>query len=174
MRAKRMILLASILIGAASLFGRVKQTQTNGLIVDLDLRQPTFAFGAHARVAAFVVTAFVTVMRVLKVGRFPQIAETIIRSIAVDMVYLAFWPFTGNVKPSQPMREIKTIVHANNFVPVTHPAPRFFTRRATPAFSRPRENTGVNVIANQIAKAFRRKFVLHGTVNINNWRGRQQ
>ena len=170
MRTKRMILPASILVSAAGLFRCVKQTQTNGIVVDFNFRQPTLVFGAHTRVPAFVVAAFVAVMRIFGVGRFAQITKAIIRSISVNMVDLMRWPSARHVEPRQPMREIKHIIKTDYGIAVFHSTTRFSSRRTSPPLGAPSKQPCFRVVIDKMANARSRKFVLHGTININHWR----
>ena len=170
MCAERMIFPTSILIGETSLFRRVKQTQTNGFVINLDLGQPTLIFCAHARVTAFVVAAFVAVMRVLNVSRFAQIAKTIIRSIAINVVDLMRWPCVRYIQPSQTMRKVKHIIKPNYDIPVFHSATNFSALRAPTPFDAPCKHSRFRIVVDKITDAICFNLILHDTVNINCWR----
>ena len=173
MVTERMIPLTGFLVNLASFFGRIKQTQSDGFVVDLNLRQPTVVFGAYARVTTFVGFAFLTVVGVFKIGRFAQIVDTVVRSIAVDMVYLVRGPFFGRVEPSQAMSEMQYVIKPDYDVTVFHPATRFSAGHTSPPFSVPSEHSRFRVVIDKLANAVCRNLVLHDTVNINHWRGCQ-
>ncbi len=170
MRAKRMIFFTRFLIGFTGLFGSGKQAQSNRSVIDFYFRKPFMVFGPDARIPAFVIATFLTVMRVFNVGGFAQIAKPIVRSISVDMVDLLRRPFIRHIQPRQPMREIQRVVQPNSPIPVFHSTTRFPAGRATSALYFPSKFAGVGIVIDKMAKAFGRKFVLHGIVNINHWR----
>ena len=173
MRAKRMIFFAGVLVSAAGFFRGIKQAQTDSLVADFNFGPPAFVFLAHACVPAFVVATLSAIMRVFNVGRFAQITKTIIRPIAVNVVNLMRGPLARHVYPRQTMSEVKRVIKPNYSVPVFYPATCFSSRRTFASFSFPSEYSRFRVVINEITKAIRRKFVLHGTVNINYWRGCQ-
>lgn len=170
MRAKRMIFFTRFLIGFTSLFGRGKQAQPNRSVIDFYFRKPFMVFSPDARIPAFVIAAFLTVMRVFNVSGFAQIAKPIVRSVSVNVINLMRRPFIRHIQPRQPMREVQHVVQPNNTIPVFHLTARFSSGRTTAAFCFPSKFAGVGIVIDKMAKAFRRKFVLHGIVNINHWR----
>ena len=170
MRTKRVIFFTCFLIGFTGLFRRGKQTQSDRSVINFYFGKPFLVFGSDARITAFVVAAFLAIMRVFNISGLTQIAKSIIRSISIDVVDLMRRPFIRHVQPRQPMREIQYVVQPNNIVPVFHTTARFPAGRATSAFCFPSKFAGVGIVIDKIAEAFGCKFVLHGTVNINCWR----
>lgn len=170
MRAKRMILIARFLVGFAGLFRRGKQTQSNRFVIDFYFRKPFAAFSPNARIAAFIIAAFSAVMCVFNVGRLTQIANSIVRSIPVNMVNLMRRPVACRIQPSQTMREIQYVIQPDNVVPIFHAASRLRPLSAAASFNTPSKFAGVGVVIEKIAEAFKRNFILHGIVNINHWR----
>ena len=170
MRAKRMIFFTRFLVGFAGLFWRGKQTQSNGFVIDFYFRKPFLAFNSNTRIAAFVIAAFLAVMRVFNVGSITQIANAIVRSISVYVVNLMRRPATCRMQPSQTMREIQHVIQPNDIIPAFHAAPRPRPLSAATPFDAPSKFTCGGVVIKQIVKTVYRKFIFHGTVNINNWR----
>ena len=165
-----MIFFTRFLIGFAGLFWRGKQTQSNRFVIDFYFRKPFVAFNPNTRVAAFVVAAFSTVMRVFNVSGLAQITNAIVRSISVYMVNLMRRPTTCRMQPSQTMREMQHVIQPNNIIPAFHSASRPRPLSAATPFDAPSKFTCGAVVIKQIVKAIYRKFVFHGTVNINHWR----
>lgn len=127
-----------------------KQPQTDGLIVDLNLGQPFFVFSPYATKTASVSLAdFLMILRVLCVSCFAQVFQTIVRSIAVYMVYLLRGPLLMHIEPRQAMRIKKLIIQPDNGVAVSHPASGFIARSAAPTRQRPSKNACFGVVSHK-------------------------
>ena len=152
-------------------FGRFKQTYSDGLVVNFNLRQPLAVFTAHARKSAFVLSRFL-VLCVFGVCYFAQIMQRIIGAVSVYVVNLLRGPSPMHMQPRQSVRQIQPVIHSYNNVPVTHYAPCSAVFTAFAAANSPRKNAAFDVVIKQFFKSVRRQFhsppfFAHCNVNIN-------
>ena len=99
--------------------GRIKQAQTNHFVIKLDFGQPFATLLANAHVAAFTFR-FAPVLRVFGVSGFAKIAQTVVRSVAIDVVKLFCRPNPMHIQPSQSVRKIQNVIQPNSAVAVLH------------------------------------------------------
>ena len=166
MLAKWMQAVFSCQIRGVSFFGRIKQPQANRLVIELNFGFPPCVFFVYARVARLVVASF-CVLRVFCVRSRSQIAQTIVRTVFVDVVKLMRRPRPMRVQPRQPMRGIQHIVHADANVAVAHSTARRIAWAATPSGFVPGKFSRIGVIIDQFTESCLRKmFCTHGLHNI--------
>ena len=166
MLAKRMQTVFSRQICGVGCFGRIKQPQTDCFVVQLNFGSPAIVFTTYARVARFVVAALL-ILRVFCVCSFSQIAQSVVRTIFVDVVKLLRRPRTARVQPRQPMRGVQHVVHANANIAVAHPASCRVTGTAAPSSFFPCKFARIRVIIDQLAESCLGKlFGIHGLHNI--------
>ena len=161
-------------ISLMGFFWRAEKAKPNGLVVDFDAGRPAAVFFPNASVPACVAFAFASVVRVLNIRCFSQVAEAIVGTITICVVDLLRRPLPRHVQPSQPVRIMQVVVQPDSTVSSTHKATRHVAGPALTAFRDPREHAGFGVVCDKLAKAISRKFVLHTTVNISYWRECQQ
>lgn len=173
MLAERMQAVFSRQIRGISFFGRIKQPQADCLVVQLNFGFPAIVFPAHTCVASFVVAAFL-ILRVFRVCSLSQIAQTVVRTVFVDVVKLLCRPRTVRVQPRQPMRGVQHVIHADANVAVAHSAPRRVARAAAPSGFAPGKFSRIRVVVDQLAESCLGKlFCTHGLHNIKQAEGRQ-
>lgn len=152
-------------------FGRFKQTYSDGLVVNFNLRQPLAVFTAHARKSAFVLSRFL-VLCVFGVCYFAQIMQRIIGAVSVYVVNLLRGPSPMHMQPRQSVRQIQPVIHSYNNVPVTHYAPCNAVFTAFAAANSPCKDAVFWVVVKQLFKSLCGKFhnqpfFAHCKVNIN-------
>lgn len=148
------------------LFRRVKQAQTDHFVVKLDLRQPFVILLTNAHKSAFTFR-FASVLSVFGISSFAKIAQTVVRSITIDVVKLFCRPNPMHIQPSQSVRKIQNVVQTNSAVAVLHVGSGQRTRAAFAAGQTPRKQSRVWVVVDQLAKAVLRKFwCVHNSHNI--------
>ena len=156
-------------IGFVRCFRSVKQTKTNGFVVDLYFCQPLAVFAAHAWKSAFV-AARRFVPRIFHVANCAQITPPVVRAVTVNVVNLFGRPLSDHVQPRQPVRQMQRIINADDNVTVTHFAPSFVAQTAPAARLSPSKLACFGAIMHQRFKSFCRQIhtnLLNTTVNIN-------
>jgi len=153
-------------IRGVSFFGCIKQPQTNRFVVQFNFGFPTIVFSAYTCVACFVVAAF-SILRVLCVCSFPQIAQTVVRTILVDVVKLMRRPYAVRIQPRQPMRGVQHVVYTHANIAVAHSASCRVAKAATPSSFVPCKFARIRVVVDQFAKfCLGKLFGTHGLHNI--------
>lgn len=166
MLAERMQAVFSCQIRGVSFFGCIKQPQTNRFVVQFNFGFPTIVFSAYTCVARFVVAAL-SILRVFCVCSFSQIAQTVVRTIFVDVIKLLCRPRAVRVQPRQPMRCVQHVVYADANIAVAHSASCRVTRTATPSGFVPCKFTRIRIVVDQFTKSCLSKwFGVHGLNNI--------
>lgn len=166
MLTKRMQAVFSRQIRGVRFFGRIKQAQADCLVVEFDFGFPAIVLPAHACVASLVVAAL-SILCVFCVCSFSQVAQTIVRTIFVDVVKLLSGPRTVRVKPRQPMRGVQHVVHADANVAVAHSASCRVAGTATPSGFVPCKFARIRVVIDQFAEPCLGKWLgVHGLNNI--------
>ena len=147
-----------------------KKPQPNRLVVNFDFSQPFFIFPSYASKPASIGYAhFLGVLRVLSVGRFSKVFQTVIRSISVYMVNLLFRPFVVTVKPRQTMRVKQFIIQTDNNVTVSHFASGFIAKAAFASGHRPSKKARIWVVIDQLFKpVLANRVSIHTPYNITN------
>ena len=149
-----------------SVFRRIKQTKTNSLVVQFDFGFPSIVFFTYACVARLVVAAL-SILRVFCVCSFSQVAQTVVRTILVDVIKLLRRPRAVRVQPRQPMRGVQHVVYADANVAVAHLASCRVTRTATPSGFVPCKFTRIRIVVDQFTESCLGKwFGAHGLNNI--------
>jgi hypothetical protein len=111
-----MVKFGSFLIGFVCLFGSVKRAEPNLTVSELNLRKPTGGSRIKVRPSQAGSTfASVSVVTIISSRREPKIADRIITTITIFVVYL-FWPFTIDIEPSKMMLIVFRI--ANTYLAV--------------------------------------------------------
>ena len=147
-------------------FWRSKQSQTDRLVIDFNFGEPFLVFLANAGKSTFVVFAL-TVLRVLRVSGFSQIADAIVRSVAVNVIQLMRGPFTINVQPCQPMRGVKNVIEPDCNVAMSHSASGYIARSASSPRHVPAKNSRVWVVGHKrFETVLRNSFAVHDLNNI--------
>ena len=147
-------------------FGCIKQSQANRFVVQLNFGSPSIVFPTHTCVARLVVAAL-SILRVLCVCSLSQVAQTVVRTILVDVVKLLRGPRTVRVQPRQPMRGVQHVVHADANVAVAHSTARRIAGATTPSGFAPCKFARIRVIVDQFTESCLRKmFGTHGLHNI--------
>ena len=166
MLTKRVQVVFCLQIRLMRFFWRSKQAQTNRLVVDFDFCQPLMVFFANAWKAAFVVSAL-AILRILRIGSFSQVADSVVASVAVNVVQLMRRPLPVNVQPRQTVGGVQYIVEPDRNVAVFHAATRCVSRPAPPARHVPTKNPGIRVIQHKRFEAVLRDiFAVHDLNNI--------
>jgi len=152
-------------------FRRVKQTQPHGFVAYFYLGQPLTVFAADTLKPAFV-ACVTTVVRILNICRFSQIAKSVVVALPVDMVYLVHRPISGYVQPRKPMRQIQRIIYADSPITILHSAPSYLSGRTAAARLQPSKLPRIGVVAYQFAqslcgKAHKMPLSKHDIVNVN-------
>jgi len=123
-------------------------------------------FFANAGKATFVILAL-AVLRILRISGAPQIANSVVTSVAVNMVQLMRGPFAVNVQPRQTMCGVKYVVKSDCDVAVSYAAARCVARSAPPTRHVPPKNSSVWVVRYERFKAVLRDiFAVHDLNNI--------
>ena len=166
MLAKRMQVVFCLQVRFMRFFGCGKQANPNRLVVDLDFGKPLAVFLANAWKAAFVVFAL-AVLCVLGVCRLAQIGNTVVRSVAVNVVKLMRRPFAMNVQPRQSMRGVQYVIKPNADVSVFHAATRSIARPTATTRLVPCKNARVGVIVDDFPQTgLSHLFGIHDLNNI--------
>jgi hypothetical protein len=141
-------------IGLMRFFWRIEQTYAYRFVIDLYFRQPFAVFFPYAQKSAFSATAS-PVLRVFHVRDFAQIMQRIMSAVSIQMVYLIQRPFTVNMQPDQPMREIQRIIKTDTNVSSLHLAPHYSAATTPASCNRPSEQTRCWVVIKEFAQSVR-------------------
>ncbi len=115
-------------------------------------------YDAHkTRFVSFI--GFTDVLRISVFKNFAQVCKSIVRFLTVYVVYKFNRPFTGHVKPRQPMRAVNAFVYSDSRIADAFLyAPRNVTNANTLGHSDfPCKNTGVRVVIKYFTQAVVRK-----------------
>ena len=149
-----------------SVFRRIKQTKTNSLVVQFDFGFPSVVFFTYACVTRLVVAAL-SILRVLCVCSFSQVAQTVVRTILIDVIKLLRRPRAVRVQPRQPMRGVQHVVYANANVAVAHSASGRVAGAAPPSGFVPCEFARIGIVVDQFTEScLGKRFGAHGLNNI--------
>jgi hypothetical protein len=144
----------------------VKQPQTNGFVVQLNFSFPLVVFSVYAGVAGFIVSAL-SVLRVFGICGFSQIAQSVVRTVFVDVVKLMRGPAPINVQPRQPMRGVQNVVYPNTNVIVSHSASSRVAGAATSSGFIPCKLARIKIVIDQLTESrLRQLFGVHGLNDI--------
>ena len=144
-------------------FGSVKQPYANRFVINFYFRQPFAVFFSDTQKTAFIAWSwFARILRVLHIGNFAQIDPTVVRSVAVYVIYLFCGPISCLVEPRQSVRKIQNIVQTYNNVSVLGDAPGLVSNASPSARFSPSKDAFVRAIMHKFFKAFWRH-----DVNIN-------
>jgi hypothetical protein len=161
MLAKRMQMVFSRQICGVGFLWGVKQPQPNGFVIQLNFGFPLIVFSVYAGVARFVISAFL-VLRVFGICGFSQIAQSVVRSVFVDVVKLMRRPASINVQPCQPMRGVQNVVYPNTNVIVSHAASSRVAGAATSSGFIPCKLASINIVIDEFTKSrLRQLFGVH-------------
>lgn len=155
------------------LLGGIKQPKSNWGIINFYFSKPFVVFFANTYKATFVVFSQIkSIVRVLHIGCFSQVNQTITKSIPIYMVNLIGRPNSVNIKPRKPMRQIKHIVQPNYSVPCFGDTPDLASNLASSARNFPSKNSSRNIVVSQKTQSlnsyhFNFPFIKLGKVNIN-------
>ncbi len=159
-----MILSLSLQVRRVRNFRAVKPAKSNRLVVDFDFGRP-FTVGFANTWEPAGVRFSRAILRVFRVGGWPQIANTVVLPIAINMVQLMRWPLSVRVQPRQSVRGVQSVVKANNPVAVLHLASRNIADTASSALQRPPKCSGARIVMNQFFQTFLR-YGAHANNNI--------
>lgn len=165
MLAKRVQVAFCLQVRFMRLFGRRVQAKTNDLVVDLDFSQPFAVLCAYARKAAFVVFAL-AVLCVLGVRCLAQVGNSVVSTVAVNVVKLMRGPNAMNVQPRKPMGRVQNVIQADANVPVSHTASGFVAGTTTAARLVPCKNAGVGSVIHKFPQTGLGHFI--GVHDLNN------
>lgn len=157
MLAKWMQVVFSRQICGVSFFWRIKQAQADRLVIELNFGFPASVFFIYARVTRLVVASF-CVLCVFGVRNRSQIAQTIVRTVFIDMIKLMFGPCSIRIQPRQSVSGVQHIVHANANVAIVHSTACRVAGSATPSSFVPSKLSRVRNVINQFAKPSLGKF----------------
>jgi hypothetical protein len=101
----------------------------------------------NALISTRVIDAPSRVPRVLPVGGDPQVDETIVGPIAIDVIDVPDWPLARDVKPSQPMRHVEAAIDPDMPVAARLSASRHSTGRYFICIDAPEERPNVRFIS---------------------------
>ena len=105
-------------IGRACFFGRIKSSESLAPAVGPDSSNPRarllFPIEFHAEISSFVVLVWRSaVLHVLRMGREPEIDNSVVRSAPVDMVNLQRRKLAIHIQPRKPLAKVAFPVKAN-------------------------------------------------------------
>lgn len=165
MLAKRVKVAFCFQIRFMRLFWRCVQTKPHDFVVNFDFGKPFSVFCSHAWKAAFVVFAF-AVLCVLSVCCLAQIGNSVVSTVAVNMVKLMRRPNAMYVQPRKPVSRVQDVIQADANVPVSHTASSFVAGTTTAARFVPCKNAGVGIVINKFLQADLRHLI--GIHDLNN------
>lgn len=150
----------SALIGNASFFSGFERSKAPAFPADRDLRQELSPSGRYATYAKHIVRAGTdNVLRVFGRADQSQIGEAVIQLHAVNVINGRCWPFTGHVKPRQPMGGMSYREDLDSQVAgsLVDDAGRLATQTASPIIQ-PRKEAGFWIVVEKFAQALRSKI----------------
>jgi hypothetical protein len=101
------------------LFGGVQpKTETFAAGTDASAPFPGCGMKNDAFEAGCIVFVSAPVRLVFAGRAFPQICQTIVRSISVDMISIFGRPYAMHIQPSQPVGWVDRAIHADQNIPV--------------------------------------------------------
>lgn len=167
MLAKWMQAVFSRQIRGVSFFWGIKQPQTNCFVIQFNFGFPLVVFSVYSCVASFVISAL-PVLRVFGVCSFSQIAQSVVRSVFVNMVKLMRGPAPISVQPCQPMRSVQNVVYPNTNVIVSHSASSRVAGAATSSSFIPCKLARIKIVIDQFTESrLRQLFGVHDLNDIN-------
>jgi hypothetical protein len=102
------VLLGRLPVGGMRFCGCLENTKVTNAAAYIDLGDefPDRLFVVDTFVTTRVVAAHSRVPGVFNIGGNPQILETVIAPIAVDVIDMTVWPLASDVEPSQSVRHV--------------------------------------------------------------------
>lgn len=137
--------------------------KVGGFSVNCDERRPKVVVLGNSFVPRFIAHSFDAVGVVPFVVALTKVAKSVIRRIAVNMVYQVLRPFTVSQKPSKPVVQIPLIVDNHCPVAIGPHSSGHISGVGVTAIDKPRQNTSVFVVFNKLLESFKGKF---GTIRL--------
>jgi len=137
-------------------FRRVKTGLSQDSSVRHNLHPPFSLVRGYAQKTYFIgFSSLTNVLKVFRARNLAKICKSIINFITVNMVNVLCRPFSGNVKPRQPMREMLPIVYGYRPIPHSLLGASNAAYKVWPTTVRnPNKNAGKRVVAQNFPKVF--------------------
>lgn len=110
----------------------------------------------HTKIPTFVgFSSFSHVLQIFKTRYLTQISKSVVTLVAVNVVNMLRRPFTCNIKPRQPMRELFFVVYSYSPIARALFGPRCASNKiGTPSIMFPHKNSRANVVRQRAAQMF--------------------
>ena len=151
-----------IKVGGVGLLGGVEGSKVFALANCSDSRHPTPAMLANSKNSALVAALRTSlILSVFAVRRFAQVTKAIVFFVAVDVVYLVYWPDSMHPKPCKTVGVV--------LFPINRDMPVFFAiqtsgnraglEASSVAMRNPsRKNAGQRIVIKKLAQAISRQW----------------
>jgi hypothetical protein len=139
------------------LFWRGEASKVFGLSIYGNERRPSVVVLANAFIAGFVVV-LLSVLSVLRVGRFTKVCYGVVRRVAVDVVENVVRPLFMDVKPRQAMNQVSFPVDKDGDVSIMSHCPGDRSRFYVGMVLYPSKNAGNRVVGKEFFKTRMRQW----------------
>ena len=135
---------------------RVKSACANAFAVDHNLRPPFSLVSANAQQTNFIGFGCLPhILQIAKPSNLSQIGKRVIKSIAIDVVNMAFRHSASYIKPRQSMRQSFDVVNSNrNVSGAVDRSCSFSNKIRTPMVFAPSKNASLRVVIQRFAQMF--------------------